>query len=272
MTTPVLCIIGIDGVRLDVAREPGAVPTLQRFFNEGSFTQLEMEVPTISGPGWSSLLTGSTHAEHGVFDNTFHGHRLQAYPDVLSQIYYRNNQAKTYAASGWPPLTDPFGPAPVIAARPDQQAAGLHRVLVRDGETYGYRRADGEITAFSVMALGYVSPTASFIYLGEVDEAGHMYGVGSEYREALKRVDEHLARIVHTIERVAIERDEDWLVAVMTDHGHVDEGGHGGADPLETTSFLTTRRISAGGETTEPLPQLRPEEVAAHLMRHVVAS
>ena len=32
--------------------------------------------------------------------------------------------------------------------------------------------------------------------------------------------------------------DEPWLVVITTDHGHIDEGGHGGDSPQERASFV----------------------------------
>lgn len=75
-----ICLIGVDGVRLDIALAPGLAPNLQRVFAQGCMQEMTMEVPTISGPGWSSILTGTTHAQHGVVDNTFRGNRLAYCP------------------------------------------------------------------------------------------------------------------------------------------------------------------------------------------------
>lgn len=269
MSRPVICLIGIDGLRLDVAQEPETAPSLQRFFTEGSWTELEMEVPTLSGPGWSTILTGSPHSRHGVFDNTFHGNRLAHCPDFLSRAYYADTSAGTYAASSWAPLTDPAGPGPVIATRADQRAAGRHAVVVRDGEVYGYRVADAEVARYSLMVFGEVSPTATFVYLGEVDEAGHLYGVGDEYRDAARRADSWLGALVTQIERCATDRDEDWLVGVVTDHGHLDEGGHGGDQPVVRRSFFTTLRFTPGNLGTPELPPLAPEGIADYLLSHL---
>ncbi len=59
-----------------------------------------------------------------------------------------------------------------------------------------------------------------------VDEAGHQSGAASsEYRAAVARVDGEIGRL---LDRLDLERD---LVVLTADHGHRDEGGHGGAQP-----------------------------------------
>ena len=73
MKTKIL-LLGIDGLILKTAVESGAAPTLAALKQEGFYAPLEVEAPTWSGPGWSTILTGSTHAEHGVTDNRFIGH------------------------------------------------------------------------------------------------------------------------------------------------------------------------------------------------------
>lgn len=250
-----ICLIGVDGLRLPLGLEHSA--TLRRLAADGACASIVMEPPTWSGPGWSSLLTGSTQAEHRVLDNSFAGQQLPRHPDLLSRAYYRNQQLTTFAAAGWPPLVDPAGVGPVIQFRAEQQLAGQHRVIVRDGETYGYRVIDQEIVAWSRVALG-LGVDVSFVYLCGVDEAGHLHGaLGPEYAAAIERVDAQLQQLVEVVETRSREQAEDWLVVVATDHGHRDEGGHGGDSEVERASFAIARRFG-------PEPLQWPSEIAPH--------
>lgn len=264
MKTKIL-LIGIDGLILDKALGPGCAPTISSLRDVGHYTELTMSAPTLSGPGWSTLLTGSTHAEHAVRDNQFSGHNLLIRPDLLSRAFYQDQSTTTFAAAGWPPLVDPSGVGPVIHERREQVRAGQHRVISRDGETYGYQRVDAEIANLAVLALEKYGPDVSFVYFCDADEAGHAHGViGNEYLEAIARVDEHLARLHQAISGRAEALNEEWLLVLTTDHGHVDQGGHGGDSPQELASFVIGTGI--GRENPQWPREFAPQDLLSLLL------
>ncbi|MDI3195474.1 alkaline phosphatase family protein [Pseudarthrobacter sp. AL07] len=239
-----ILVVGIDGLVLERALDSGRAPTLAALNEAGTVSALTMEAPTLSGPGWSTLLTGSSHEQHGVRDNLFAGHRLLLRPDLLSRAFYQDQSTTTFAAAGWPPLVDPAGIGPVIHERREQQRAGLHRMIARDGETYGYRTVDGEIAEFAVYALNKSGPDVSFVYFCEVDDASHLNGaVGEHYLDAISRIDAHLARLRAALETRAHAKGERWLMVLTTDHGHLDEGGHGLGSARERASFVIATGI-----------------------------
>ena len=259
-------LIGLDGLRWDIAAEPNVGTTLQSLAEAGSFHEMTMEVPTISAPGWGSILTGSTHAQHGLKDNSCVGGRTWNRPDLLSQCFYQDQNTRTFAAAGWPVLVDPHGLGPIIHPRMEQQYAGLHRVIVRDGETFGYPAVDAEITNITRAALLAGSFDVGFTYCCDVDDAGHIYGLqGNFYREAIIRVDAHVKNLTDLISARHEAFDEEWLVVITTDHGHVDEGGHGGATARERESWVIA--WSPDGYTPDWNQELRPEEIVPLILR-----
>lgn len=242
-----ILLIGIDGLILRTALDSGRAPMLAALKDAGHFTELTMAVPTLSGPGWSTLLTGSTHAEHAVTDNLFNGHDLLNRPDLLSRAFYQDQSTTTFAAAGWPPLVDPAGIGPVIQERREQQRAGQHRIISRDGETYGYQRVDADIADAAVYAVANSGPDVSFVYFCDADEAGHLYGVlGGQYLEAIGRIDAYLTRLHEAVVKRTDEHGERWLMVLTTDHGHIDEGGHGNDSPQERASFVIAVGIGRG--------------------------
>lgn len=259
-----ILLVGIDGLRLSVARSLDVAPTIQRLIEEGDLHEMQMEVPTWSGPGWSSILTGRTHAEHGVKDNSFVGHRLYQYPDLLSLAFYRDQTTRTFAAAGWPPLVAPDDLGPVIHQRREQQLAGLHRVIARDGETYGYRTMDSEVADAATAQLAQGGFDVGFVYFCGVDEAGHVYGLlGGEYATAITRVDGYLGRLVDEVSRRET-LGKHWLIIVVTDHGHRTEGGHGGATEAERASFVLS--WSPSGTIPRWPDRIEPHELAGLLL------
>src|SRR5690606_5177169 len=84
----------------------------------------------------------------------------------------------------------------------------------------------------------------SFVYFGETDSAAHDHGVGDEYRAAIGRQDERLARMVRAIETRPSFGEESWLVILTTDHGHLDGGGHGGGSWQERQTYVVAGFLS----------------------------
>ena len=79
-------MIGIDGVRPD-ALAAARTPNLDRLIRTGAFTDTTQILgtrysknDTISGPGWSSILTGVWADKHGVHDNEFTGKNYRMLP------------------------------------------------------------------------------------------------------------------------------------------------------------------------------------------------
>lgn len=251
-------LVGIDGLYLPVLlAEPLCGPALSSLAEHGVHVDMSMPAPTLSGPGWATLLTGVTADVHGVRDNSFFGNRLPAHPDLLSRAFYADQSTVTFAAAGWSPLVDARGPGPVIHERREQRLAGLHFVVSREGEVHGFPVSDAQTADHTDFALRQDrAPDVSFVYFGGVDEAGHLFGTeGPQYRRAISRIDTHIARILTRIEDRR-QRGERWLVVAVTDHGHLPTGGHGGASDQETASFVLARGIGRDNprwpDTIEP--------------------
>lgn len=264
MKTKIL-LVGIDGLILQTALNSSRAPMLNSLKESGYFTALTMDAPTLSGPGWSTLLTGSTHAQHAVTDNRFSGHNLLYRPDLLSRAFYQDQSTTTFAAAGWPPLVDPAGVGPVIHERREQARASQHRVISRDGETYGYEKVDAEIANIAVFAMEKFGPDVSFVYFCDADEAGHTHGVvGPHYVEAIGRVDAHLTRLHNALVQRAEKLKEEWLLVLTTDHGHIDEGGHGSDSPQERASFVIAKGI--GREDPKWPTEFAPEDLLSLIL------
>lgn len=264
--TAKLMLVGIDGLRLDRALGTGLAPNIDALAASGHVIRSEVEGPTISGPSWATILTGATHAEHGIDDNDMHAHRLAGHPDFLTRAWQQDPRTVTYAAAGWPNLTDPEGLGPIVRQRPEQIADGRHALLSLDGEGVGYRVIDPEIAAHARATLADLAPDVSFVYFCETDDAGHDYGVLTpQYDEAVTNSDRHLGYLLDAVDARVAAHGETWIVAVTTDHGHVDTGGHGGFSPEETQTFLI---VSArGGSLPAGLPdRLAPREFADWLL------
>ena len=233
MKTRVL-LVGIDGLLLHRAIDSGRAPHLKYLRDSSFFVDMLVDMPTVSGPSWSTLLTGKRQEVHKVVDNYFKDHNLKAAPDFLSKARNINNSLTTYAAAGWPPLIDVNDVGPVIA---DNGHLRFHN----DGEKLGYLQVDKEVFDHAINTLQEIGPDVSFIYFCGVDEAGHRHGsINPPYFDAVERIDRYLKELHDAI----LAREEEWLLVVVTDHGHRDEGGHGGDSLQERASFVIAHGVN----------------------------
>ena len=64
-------IFGIDGGSLSLLEpwiEMGEIPTIGRFFKEGTRAVLKSTIPPLTAPAWTSFMTGKFPGKHGVYD------------------------------------------------------------------------------------------------------------------------------------------------------------------------------------------------------------
>lgn len=229
---PKVLVIGIDGIRVDVLREV-PTPVLDSLVGAGAaaFTARNV-LPTVSGPNWSSMLTGVEPTKHGVRSNDFTGNDYETYPDFLTRIERERRRLRTFAVVDWRPLGDTTSGGPTISDRVD-------RKVVLDGYELGWETADSLSVEEAVTALREWNPDAMFVYLGNPDETSHEHRstFGPEYREAIETADRMVGRLLAAMRERPTYGEEDWLVLVSTDHGRDDRGGHGQFTPEESTIF-----------------------------------
>jgi predicted AlkP superfamily pyrophosphatase or phosphodiesterase len=230
--TPKVLVMGIDGVRPDVLAEV-PTPKLDALAAEGSFTaHARTGFPSVSGPGWSSLLIGVWPEKHGVTDNEFEGERYDRYPDFLTRIERVRPELSTFAVADWLPLVRAEEVHPTISDSIDVKE-------VLDGYDLGWPEADARSVDLAIARLKTADPDAMFVYLGNPDETSHHdKSIGVGYRAAIARADEEVGRLVDAVRARPTYPRENWLILVSTDHGRLADGDHGGDTDEERTIFF----------------------------------
>lgn len=267
--TPKVLLIGIDGVRADVLREV-PTPRIDALIADGAYTDsAQTGLPTISGPSWTSMLTGVWKEKHGVVSNDFPfpDQRLEQYPDFLTRVEREAPQLRTFAVADWPPLIEPQSrdgqPAvpPVLSERIDNR-------LALNGGRLGWAAADERSVDAAAEEIRDRNPDALFVYLGNPDEVSHHTGsIGDEYRATIARADRHVGRLVDAIRARPTYAAEDWLILISTDHGRRPDGGHGGESLEERTIFILASGDAALRGRIPGRPQI--VDVAATALRHL---
>ncbi|MFC9296004.1 alkaline phosphatase family protein [Streptomyces sp. NPDC057011] len=262
--TDKVLVIGIDGTVLDRVKAADA-PNLQGLMAQGltarSTLYANPMAATSSGPGWSTIATGVWPDKHGVKDNSFTGKNYAAYPDFLTRIENAKPALNTYAAADWEPITSTDQNGPIFSAKVDKR-------LSLKGDRDGYGNEDPKIAAAASAELRDQNPDAAFVYLGQVDSAGHSYGAASrQYLDAIGRVDTMVGQLLTAVQSRPTYAQENWRILVTTDHGHTDAGGHGGSTIQERGTFVIAK--GAGIPAGSVRDDVRLVDVAATALQQV---
>ncbi|MFJ8828144.1 alkaline phosphatase family protein [Streptomyces sp. NPDC102467] len=252
--TPKVLVIGLDGTLLSRVKDADA-PHLKALMAAGltapSSIYANPLAPTLSGPGWSTLITGVWPDKHNVKDNNFTGHKFARYPDFLTRIETAKPGLSTYAVSSWAPLTDT-----VFSPKVDT------RVSTPSAEY------DTGTAARAVAQLKSADPDAVFVQLDNVDHAGHSYGAASgQYLDAIHGVDGQVGQLVDALKSRTTYADEDWLILVTADHGHTDPGGHGGSTWQERQTFMIAVGSTAAAGSLRH--DVKMPDIAASALAHL---
>jgi hypothetical protein len=207
-----IVIVLIDALRNDTSLNSAVMPFLNSLRSQGASATMHSQPPSFSAPGWTTILTG-------------------AWPYINdSQLF---NPPDAYNAR-------PFTQDDIFEAA---QRAGLKTavsgyswfegLLTNSGVDAGFYTI-GEDNSADVDVVNAALPwlTGYFhlilIHLDQVDYAGHHQGgpVNPNWNAAATRADALLSKIVATMD---LTQD---IVLIISDHGQIDRGGHGGPDPV----------------------------------------
>jgi hypothetical protein len=225
-------VIGVDGVRFDLLG-PETTPCLWALGQAGFLVPvvLDEETPSWSGPCWATIATGTGVAGHGITANDLTGHRLAEHPDFVT-VATRAGLSTLLVVSGWSPLTLSEDGGPLFA-----EATRREFVAVTEVSLEAWDAADEAATELTEGILADDAPRLSFVYLGAVDVYGHVTGSGQRYRAQALAADARVGRLVAAVRSRPGYDEEDWTIVAVTDHGHLDQGGHGGREPEVVTAW-----------------------------------
>jgi predicted AlkP superfamily pyrophosphatase or phosphodiesterase len=259
--------IGIDGTRFD-AIEKAETPSLDGLVKDGIHSPTCLILgdryrknDTISGPGWSSILTGVWADKHGVHNNTFVGRNYTEYPHFFARLKEVRPSAKTASFVTWEPIHKFVVSAADVSLNFEQKEHGI----------LDYDRYDNQATDAAARHLTEADPDAVFLYLGQVDVAGHAKGFHPtvpDYIAAIERADQLVGRAVAAVKGRKTYAEEDWLILVTSDHGGKGTGhGSGHTTPEILNSFLiVSGKSAARGVFTEQVYLVdAPVTALAHL-------
>jgi arylsulfatase A-like enzyme len=241
---PHVLVIGVDGVRYD-SLLAARTPNIDRLGAAGFLVPARVDDrnPTWSGPVWATVATGVYRDRHGVHHNDMTSNQFSRYPDFLTRVRTERPGSETFAGACWAPLTTEAYGGPVFPGgyRPSLSPGPLS---VKELENISSSQIeeteimDEAVTARAACALLCKDPVASFAYFRMPDIVGHALGVVARYTEAIEHCDEQIGVLLAAVDERPTRAGEEWTVIVVTDHGHRDEGHHGGESDAERTAWI----------------------------------
>ena len=200
-------VLLIDGLTAEVA---GTLPAWRAVCERGLTLQIDVGFPTVSLPVEVALWTGLTQQQTGIVTRSGHGGRPLEPPldrrgipaQVAGSIAVAENHGWIVRSLGFSHAEPAADPA---AANLDVDAAGW---------------AD----RWEAVARAAVASSARlvFVHVLRVDVAGHAHGLSPAYEQGAREADAILGRLV------AADPDARWFI--LSDHGHLAPGGHGGEE------------------------------------------
>ena len=87
-----------------------------------------------------------------------------------------------------------------------------------------------------------------------------MTGSGRAYRAQALLADHRVGRLLEAVRSRPGFGQEDWTIIAVTDHGHLDQGGHGGREPEVVTAWAAG--AGPGLRPGDPAPVTRQVDIA----------
>ena len=234
-------IIGIDGVRSD-ALQFANTPNIDGLIANGFYCPdaLSNDI-TVSGPAWSSILTGVWSDKHLVTGNGFSQDDFDNYPTIFGLLENQDPSINTASICHWSPINNNI-----------IQGAADFMLNVSSDEA---------LSAATVSYLSNSDPDCMFIHFDEVDGAGHGNGFSidvPQYIAAIENVDLLIGPILTALENRPNYANEDWLILLTPDHGGIGTS-HGGTTIDEQRVFFIASGDNVSTELLEATSTLIPD-------------
>ncbi len=249
----------LDGIPADVI-EQVPTPMLDEIAQAGGYARAHVggelggrtETPTISAPGYMSLLTGTWANKHNVWNN-YNQSPNYAYWNVFRIVESVDASRKTALFSTWlDNRTVLVGEGRPGAGdfRLDHAADGFERDTVafpHDPASRYIQAIDERVASEAAAYIAANGPDLTWVYLEHTDDVAHARGDGDAFHTSVREADARVGRIWAAVkQRQAL--GEDWMIVVTTDHGRDARTGrgHGGQSERERTTWIVTNQSRLG--------------------------
>ncbi len=250
-------LIGIDGLRPDALQE-AHTPHIDNLVAEGAYSfAARTGEYTISFPGWSNIFTGVWENKHGVFANPANDVRITAnygqYPSFFTRAKQYRSELTTASLVSWGSIND------FIIRNLDRN---IHHSYEKEKEG-----TDKHIAEDAALILRKENPDLMFVYLVNVDGAGHTHGYGSlDYLKSVEQTDAHVGRVIEALRQRPRHKQENWLTLLISDHGGKGKSHDGVGEEARRIPFIMHGPSVMPGEI---IPAPTHAEVAPTVLTHL---
>lgn len=231
----------------------------------GGVLGTSMQQTTVSGPGWSTMLTGVWTDRHGVTGNgtSFTNGDYVNNPAYLATIKEAIPTLSTASYVYWPPIENNIIGSIGNDGDPTNDV-NFHAAYSNDVNAVNAAVA-------GISDVGGLDPDAVFISVDLVDGAGHACGSsGACYATAVQTADSFVGQALAAIINRPDFANEDWQIVVTADHGHRAGGGHGGQSDLERTIpfIVASKGVNQGNYATEFVQGVSHADASPTILDH----
>ncbi|HBG74580.1 MAG TPA: hypothetical protein DDW79_03865 [Anaerolineae bacterium] len=226
--TAKVVIILVDALRVDTAFNSDIMPSLIKLRNNAAWGTMHSQPPSYSEPGWTTLLTG-------------------AWPDISDGPAMNLDYANIY------PFTQDniFSAAHRLGLKTAISGYYWFEKMLPQGSTDNSFYTEEEDNLADQQVVNAALPwlmddqiSLLLIHIDQVDYAGHHEGGprSINWEEAAKRADTLINSIVSQLDLNKA------TVIIVSDHGQIDSGGHGGQETIVLTEpfLLVGNSITPG--------------------------
>ena len=278
--SPKVVFVIVDGIPADVI-ERVPTPAIDAIAEAGGYSRAVMggpigasgETPTISAPGYMSLITGTWANKHNVYKNYGISPDYR-YWNLFRLVSSEKPELRLAIFSTW---TDN---RTILLGEGLAEAGNWRFDVVVDGleddeSRFPPRPMDAHIAdiddAVSREASRLIQskgPDISWVYLQYTDDVAHEHGDSPELDQAVVDMDARVSLIWSALQARHETFDEDWLMIVTTDHGRDAKSGrdHGGQTERERTIWIATnsQRLTSDFYAMPKIVDIYPS-IATHL-------
>jgi hypothetical protein len=205
-------LVVVDALREDTSRKSDVMPFLNQLREQGAWAVMHSQPPSFSEPGWTTLCTGAWPEINDSPPINLEYDKI--WPWTQDNIFAAAKRAGLKTAVAGYDWWERF-------IKPEWRDAGFFTHGEDDA-------ADQDVMKAALPWLTGGEYQFTLIHLDQVDYAGHHEGGPRDPRwnAAAARADAMLRQVAGTLD---FKKD---ALIVVSDHGQIDRGGHGGQDPI----------------------------------------